>query len=299
MDDTRAISNCKMPHAYELPPTLALTPAMSPSRSLAGACVRAEVPRPAKVRSVRDLLCDGPPSGRPLSPAAVVPVVSLSNGVSSPVSSPSAASVSPVVPLVPVGPEPDISKRRTHRKHYANAKPSAHCHVCARTSKRVRFRACANVARGVCRKVVCEKCFARFGWDWSAAAEDKEWTCTHCRGQCPPGKSQCFIYARVNRRRESVRVRRARADGAGAKPKAVAETRVQPPLPVQAARLSAPVAPLRRQPAYMPLPTQVFAPMPAPAYPGLQHLYAAMHVGPVAVRSGSGSTISSGSHNGW
>lgn len=88
------------------------------------------------------------------------------------------------------------------RKYYTNPSPSAHCHCCARstTARSVPFVTCSRLSDGLCRKVICVKCFARFSWDWNAASENPSWTCTHCRNSCPE-RSQCFIYSRVNRRR--------------------------------------------------------------------------------------------------
>ncbi len=106
--------------------------------------------------------------------------------------------------------------RRPYKKFYANATPSSHCHVCARTAKAVRFAICSRLQAGLCRKVICDKCFARFGWDWDAALSDPDWVCPHCRDACPPGRSQCFIYARVNRKRETKRAARAAAAAAKA-----------------------------------------------------------------------------------
>lgn len=64
---------------------------------------------------------------------------------------------------------------------------------------------CARIAEGLCRKVTCYKCFVKFGWDWAKAKGASDWVCVHCRGVCPEGRSQCFIYSRVNSKRESKR----------------------------------------------------------------------------------------------
>lgn len=95
--------------------------------------------------------------------------------------------------------------RRPYKKYYSNPTPSSHCHVCARTSKAVKFAVCARISEGLCRKVTCYKCFQKFGWDWDEAMRMAEWVCVHCRGVCPEGRSQCFIYSRVNSKRESKR----------------------------------------------------------------------------------------------
>lgn len=60
--------------------------------------------------------------------------------------------------------------------------PSRFCHICLRRAERVALMACSRLRSGLCRKVVCEKCFAEFGYDWEAAASPRSgWTCTHCR----------------------------------------------------------------------------------------------------------------------
>lgn len=97
--------------------------------------------------------------------------------------------------------------KRPYKKYYSNPTPSSHCHVCARTSKAVKFAICARISEGLCRKVTCYKCFLKFGWDWEAAVNSKTWLCVHCRGVCPEGRSQCYIYSRVNSKRESKRKR--------------------------------------------------------------------------------------------
>lgn len=91
--------------------------------------------------------------------------------------------------------------------------PSRFCHICSRTAKKVALLACGNLASGACRKVVCEKCFAEYGWDWNRAAAlaaRGAWQCTHCRRACPR-RAQCAIYRRTNeRRREQQQQARAR-----------------------------------------------------------------------------------------
>lgn len=60
--------------------------------------------------------------------------------------------------------------------------PSRFCHICLRRAGRVTLLACGNALEGSCRKVVCEKCFENFGWDWAEALKPNSmWTCTHCR----------------------------------------------------------------------------------------------------------------------
>lgn len=60
--------------------------------------------------------------------------------------------------------------------------PSRFCHICLRRAERVAVMACGRLRSGGCRKVVCERCFAEFGYDWEGAvASGARWTCTHCR----------------------------------------------------------------------------------------------------------------------
>lgn len=198
-------------------------------------------PTRAPVRKVAQLLCDDPPSPvrvRPTPFAATSPVSPASSAPRAPAPIAKRARrggwargargrfVERARPAESAAPQ-TVPPRRG--KFYQNATPSSHCHVCARTAKAVRFAVCARLAAGLCRKVICDKCFARFGWDWDAAAADPAWTCPHCRGACPPGRSQCFIYARVNRRRETKRA--ARAAAAAATAAAVAPPRSFPPVP--------------------------------------------------------------------
>lgn len=39
--------------------------------------------------------------------------------------------------------------------------------------------------RPVCSKRVCRDCFEEYGWAWSDARDNPEWTCPHCREVCP------------------------------------------------------------------------------------------------------------------
>lgn len=87
------------------------------------------------------------------------------------------------------------ARRHTTVKHYADATPSTHCHICCRSSKNVTVIECANIKLGVCRKVVCCRCFEQNNWKCSSS-----WTCPHCEGICPP-RSQCYTYERSNMRR--------------------------------------------------------------------------------------------------
>mmetsp|Transcript_3506 Transcript_3506/g.7599 ORF Transcript_3506/g.7599 Transcript_3506/m.7599 type:complete len:852 (-) Transcript_3506:131-2686(-) len=76
---------------------------------------------------------------------------------------------------------------------------SHYCHVCLRHSKTVRQVACSKLRLGHCRKVVCERCFAQFGWNWALACDESTaWLCPHCLGICPP-RATCNVYKRTNR----------------------------------------------------------------------------------------------------
>lgn len=60
--------------------------------------------------------------------------------------------------------------------------PSRFCHICLRRAERVALMACGRFRSGLCRKVVCERCFAEFGYDWEqAVGAGSDWVCTHCR----------------------------------------------------------------------------------------------------------------------
>lgn len=84
-------------------------------------------------------------------------------------------------------------------------KPAQFCHVCWRSTKRVEVAICSNIARSACRKVICQKCFHKFGWNFeNASAPSSNWTCTHCCGNCP-NKAQCYVYGRTNERRRKQR----------------------------------------------------------------------------------------------
>mmetsp|Transcript_13098 Transcript_13098/g.40340 ORF Transcript_13098/g.40340 Transcript_13098/m.40340 type:complete len:283 (+) Transcript_13098:216-1064(+) len=99
-----------------------------------------------------------------------------------------------------------VSKKQ-RPKRFSNAVASNFCHICCRSSKRVRNAVCKNIELGTCRKVICEKCFTAFGWDWNAATSlSSTWLCTHCTSSCP-ARSQCGIYNRTNSKRKTQKVR--------------------------------------------------------------------------------------------
>lgn len=94
--------------------------------------------------------------------------------------------------------------------------PSKFCHICLRRAGRVTLLACVKAIEGSCRKVVCEKCFDTFAWDWQQAIQPQSnWSCTHCREMCPQ-RAQCHIYKRTNSRRHNALVaRREKEDATG------------------------------------------------------------------------------------
>lgn len=88
-------------------------------------------------------------------------------------------------------------------KQYKKATPSRFCHVCGRKSANIRVAICGRIARGLCRKVICELCFKRYGWDATNlldAPPNPCWQCPHCTGMCVP-KAQCNTYKRTNLKR--------------------------------------------------------------------------------------------------
>lgn len=91
-------------------------------------------------------------------------------------------------------------KKVRRAARFKNPSPSRFCHICCRPRKHVRFAVCAEIRSGVCRKVICEKCFAEFGLgDFESATDTgtKSWLCTHCTHTCPR-RAQCSTYTRVN-----------------------------------------------------------------------------------------------------
>ncbi|KAA8498578.1 hypothetical protein FVE85_6163 [Porphyridium purpureum] len=86
-------------------------------------------------------------------------------------------------------------------RRYSNSTASRFCHICARSMDSVRAISCFNTLFGVCRKIICEKCFEQYGWDWEAASKPgARWSCAHCKGICPE-RAQCNTYKRTNQRR--------------------------------------------------------------------------------------------------
>lgn len=97
----------------------------------------------------------------------------------------------------------NVSGQQSTRLRYSKgAAPSKYCHVCGRSAKTVSVALCGNNKLGLCRKVVCDKCLIMHQWgDFRSAKEaGSSWTCTHCRGDCPP-RARCHQYQRNNMRR--------------------------------------------------------------------------------------------------
>mmetsp|Transcript_11895 Transcript_11895/g.24233 ORF Transcript_11895/g.24233 Transcript_11895/m.24233 type:complete len:240 (-) Transcript_11895:487-1206(-) len=99
------------------------------------------------------------------------------------------------------------SRPKRKRKFYHHPVPSKHCHICART---VHLMACSNIRTGTCLKVTCKLCFDTYGLNWEQANHpESDWTCTHCRNECP-SRARCYVYTRAvesRRRRNQARKR--------------------------------------------------------------------------------------------
>lgn len=90
--------------------------------------------------------------------------------------------------------------------------PSNYCHICSRTPNRgIKLAVCAALREGLCRKVVCERCFGEYALGCSfedAASKAVEWKCVHCQGICPE-RAQCRTYQNVNRKLRLQRLRQS------------------------------------------------------------------------------------------
>lgn len=94
---------------------------------------------------------------------------------------------------------------------------SRHCHICCRPARAAEPHiVCGNLAAGVCRKSICQRCFADVPWTGKvsaaeAGAQGAAWRCPHCAETCPD-RAQCFVYRRTSeRRRQRRNARRAAA----------------------------------------------------------------------------------------
>jgi Zinc-finger domain of monoamine-oxidase A repressor R1 len=89
-------------------------------------------------------------------------------------------------------------KKSRKKAKFDSPVASRFCHVCSRTPKNVRLAVCCKITDGVCRKVICEKCFVEFGYgSFEGALHEKNWLCPHCAGVCPE-RAQCRTYSRIN-----------------------------------------------------------------------------------------------------
>lgn len=109
------------------------------------------------------------------------------------------------LPLKPAASCSTPASKRGVRKPKTYMKPiaSRFCHICSRMPRRGQGSAvCRNMKRGLCRKIVCERCIVEQGWNFKAITADKDsWLCPHCAGVCP-ARSQCHIYNKINARRK-------------------------------------------------------------------------------------------------
>lgn len=80
-------------------------------------------------------------------------------------------------------------RRQITVKHYSDATPSMHCHICCRSSKNIKVYACAKIKEAICRKVVCSRCFIDNNWVYTEG-----WECSHCRGICKKGCTLVIFY---------------------------------------------------------------------------------------------------------
>jgi hypothetical protein len=98
-------------------------------------------------------------------------------------------------------------KKLRKRARFDKPIPSRFCHVCSRTPKNVRLAVCSNISDGVCRKVVCERCFVEYGYGgFDDAFKMSDWECPHCTGACP-ARAQCRTYSRINDRLRVTRLK--------------------------------------------------------------------------------------------
>uniref|UniRef100_A0A7S1ERU8 Uncharacterized protein n=1 Tax=Timspurckia oligopyrenoides TaxID=708627 RepID=A0A7S1ERU8_9RHOD len=100
--------------------------------------------------------------------------------------------------------------------------PSKFCHICRRDEIKATLVPCGNICFGKCRKVICSRCFHRYGLDLddamrrnvdvlldrtslassSSVSKADYWVCTHCRNKCPE-IAACAYYNKGNLRRSA------------------------------------------------------------------------------------------------
>jgi hypothetical protein len=107
-----------------------------------------------------------------------------------------------------------LPKKVRKKAKFDSPVASRFCHVCSRTPKNVRLAVCANIRDGVCRKVVCERCFDEYAYGVfdDAYVYGSDWTCPHCQGKCP-ARAQCRTYGRINDRLRVTRLKQPRRAG--------------------------------------------------------------------------------------
>jgi hypothetical protein len=89
-------------------------------------------------------------------------------------------------------------------KTYSQRVSSRFCHICSRMPRKgQRSAVCCNMQKGLCRKIVCERCITEQNWVFPSAKDANTWMCPHCAGACP-ARSQCIIYSRINARRKKI-----------------------------------------------------------------------------------------------
>lgn len=100
-------------------------------------------------------------------------------------------------------------KKKRRAAKFDKPIPSRFCHICSRTPKSVRLAVCSKIKFGTCRKVICEKCFVKYGYgDFEDALKTNEtgWLCPHCNDTCP-ARAQCRTYQRINDRLRVTRLK--------------------------------------------------------------------------------------------
>lgn len=107
-------------------------------------------------------------------------------------------------------------KKNRKKAKFDKPSPSRFCHICSRTPKNVRLAVCKRINDGICRKVVCEKCFQDYGFGhFEQAYNTSNWLCAHCSGLCPE-RAQCQTYGRINDKLRATRLKQlkfARSSG--------------------------------------------------------------------------------------
>lgn len=98
-------------------------------------------------------------------------------------------------------------KKNRKKAKFDKPSPSRFCHICSRTPKNVRLAVCRRINDGICRKVVCEKCFEDYGFGhFDGAYNTSNWLCAHCSGLCPE-RAQCQTYGRINDKLRATRLK--------------------------------------------------------------------------------------------